>query len=70
MVNYMDLNNLIITKIEDMSLYKKQCLNCGWKNPLDVIAHYCPKCGNDLKFMTLTEISDLSEDNECVSSID
>ena len=64
------MEDFIITKVKDITMYKTKCPNCGWKNTLEVMAHYCPKCGKDLYVMTLTEIGNLSESNECIGGID
>jgi rRNA maturation endonuclease Nob1 len=69
----MNLNDLIITKVKNITLYKTQCPNCGWKNSLSVMAHYCPKCGKDLlcmKFTTLPEVEKLPDSIECLGGID
>ena len=66
----MNLNDLIITKVKDVTMYKTRCPDCGWKNSLDVMAHYCPKCGKDLYVMTLTEIGDSFDSDECIGGVD
>ena len=64
------MEDLIITKVKDITMYKTVCPNCGWKNSLDVMAHYCPKCGKDLYCMTLTDVSGMSESGECIGGFD
>ena len=66
----MNLNDLIITKVKDITMYQTLCPNCGWKNSLDVIAHYGPKCGKDLYCMTLTAPSGMSKNSECIGGVD
>lgn len=66
----MKLNDLIIDKVKDITMYHIQCPDCGWKNSLNIIAHYCPKCGKDLKYMVFTDISNMSENSECIGGID
>ena len=53
-----DLNSLIIDKMKHIDLYYIQCPDCGWKNSLDVMAHYCPKCGKDLLCGRFNEIGE------------
>ena len=50
---YNNPNELIITKVLKMTAYHTKCPNCGWKNSLEVEGYYCPKCGKDLKIMTI-----------------
>lgn len=64
-----DLNDFIITKAKEITMYKMQCPDCGWHNTLDVMAHYCPKCGRNLKLITLVDISE-SNSSECIGGID
>lgn len=66
----MDLNDLIITKVKDVTMYKTSCPDCGWKNSLDVMAHYCLKCGKDLYVMTLAEIGNSFDSDECIGDVD
>lgn len=64
------MEDLIITKVKNITMYKTLCPNCGWKNSLEVAAHYCPKCGKDLKAMVFTDNSGVSKSNECIGGID
>lgn len=64
-----NLNDFIITKAKEITMFKIQCPDCGWENSLEVMAHYCPKCGRNLKLMTLVDIGE-SNSNECIGGID
>lgn len=64
------MEDLIITKVKDITMYKINCPNCGWKNSLEVMAHCCPKCGKDLKAMVFVDNSGMSESSECIGGID
>ena len=58
------------TKVKDITMYKTACPNCGWKNSLKVMAHYCPKCGKDLKVMVFVDNNGMSESSECIGGFD
>lgn len=64
-----DLNNLIIDKIKHIDLYYIKCPDCGWNNSLDIMSHYCPKCGKDLLCGRLTEVNGATG-IECLCGID
>lgn len=46
----------LIFKAKKIDLYRIQCQDCGWKNSLNIMAHYCPKCGKNLWLGSCTEI--------------
>lgn len=64
------MEDLIITKVKDITMYKMYCPNCGWKNSLEVMAHYCPKCGKDLKAMVFVDNSGMTESSEYIGGFD
>lgn len=52
----MNLDELILPKVVEATFYKLVCPNCGWHNSIKDLAHFCPKCGKDLKCGHLKEI--------------
>lgn len=42
-------DELILPNIVEAIFYKLSCPNCGWKNSINDLASFCPKCGKDLK---------------------
>lgn len=45
----MNFDELILPHIVEVTFYKLSCPNCGWENSINDLAHFCPKCGKDLK---------------------
>lgn len=54
----MNFDELILPKVVEATFYKLKCPNCGWKNSINDLAYFCPKCGKDLKCLHLKEIED------------
>lgn len=67
----MNFSKFDILDIEEITLYKTICPNCGWKNSADKsnLAYFCPKCGKDLECLCLQRIDEVARERRIVSEI-